>query len=157
MEFNQDNKVIQLCAKGMELEGQGKLTEASHYFDEAWNCAGTDLEKFIAAHYVARHQKSISNKLNWDNTALIHALNTEDESIKEALPSLYLNIGKCYEDLNDLDNAKSNYQSALSFATSLPNDGYGNMIKAGINKGLDRIKEKLLLTVQIQGGRTTNL
>ena len=146
MEFNQDNKVIQLCAKGMELEGQGKLTEATNYFEEGWNFAGTDLEKFIAAHYVARHQKNISDKLKWDNTALRHALNVEDEGIKEALPSLYLNIGKCYEDLNDLENARSNYQSAFSFATSLPDNGYGNMIKAGINKGFDRIKEKILLT-----------
>jgi rifampin ADP-ribosylating transferase len=140
MEFNQDNKVVQLCATGMELEGQGKLTEASNHFEEAWNLATTDFEKFTAAHYVARHQKSISDKLKWDKTALGHALNIDDQSIKETLPSLYLNIGKCYEDLHDFDNAKSNYQAAFSFTTFLPDNGYGNMIKVGINKGLDRIK-----------------
>lgn len=152
MEFNQDNKVIQLCAKGMELEGQGKLTEASNLFDEAWNMATTDFEKFTAAHYVARDQKSVSDKLKWDQTALKYALDVGDETTKATLPSLYLNIGKCYEDLNDLENAKSNYQSAFSFATYLPDDGYGNMIKAGISKGLDRIKEKILSPVQTQSG-----
>ena len=140
MEFNQDNKVVQLCATGMELEGQGKLAEAGSCFEEAWNIAATDFEKFTAAHYVARHQKSVSEKLKWDKTALIHALNIADESIKETLPSLYLNIGKCYEDLNDFDNAKNNYQAAFTFATFLPGNGYGNMIKAGIDKGLERIK-----------------
>src|SRR5215203_2465990 len=131
MEFTQDNKVVQLCATGMELEGQGKPAEASNHFEEAWDCATTDFEKFTAAHYVARHQKSIADKLKWDKTALTHALNINDESIKETLPSLYLNIGKCYEDLNDFDNARSNYMAAFTFATYLPDNGYGNMIKVG--------------------------
>ena len=139
MEFNQDNKVVQLCAIGMELEGQGKLTEAGNRFEDAWNFASSDFEKFTAAHYMARHQKTIQDKLNWDNTALKHALNINDDSIKETLPSLYLNIGKCYEDLNDFENAKSNYNAAFSFSTYLPDNGYGDMIKAGINKALDRI------------------
>lgn len=139
MEFNQDNKVVQLCAAGMELEGQGKPEEASQRFKEAWNMATTDFEKITAAHYVARHQTSIADKLKWDETALAHALNIDDESIKEILPSLYLNIGKCYEDLSDFDKAESNYRAASRFATFLPDNGYGNMLKAGIDKGLARI------------------
>ncbi|MEO8112196.1 MAG: hypothetical protein ABI594_19250 [Ginsengibacter sp.] len=56
MEFNQDNQVIQLCAKEIELEGQGQQSDAGNLFKEAWNLAITDFEKFTAAHYVARHQ-----------------------------------------------------------------------------------------------------
>ncbi len=138
MEFNPDNKVVQLCATGMELEGQGKFEEAHKYFEEAWQYAITDFERFTAAHYVARHQKNTSEKLKWDRTALMHALNIRDENIKQILPSLYLNLGKCYEDLNDFNNAISNYQSAFSFVTHLPENGYGNMIKAGIEKALNR-------------------
>lgn len=140
MDFTQDNKVVQLCAKGMELEGNGQLTEASTLFEEAWNIAATDFEKFTAAHYVARHQRSIADKLVWDKIALQHALNIDHESVKRTLPSLYLNIGKCFEDLNDFASAKNNYQAAFSFISFLPEDGYGNMIKAGINNGLNRIK-----------------
>jgi tetratricopeptide (TPR) repeat protein len=140
MEFNQDNKVVQLCAQGMEMEGQGRLTKAGDLFNEAWNAALNDFEKFIAAHYVARHQKNVSDKLKWDEVALKHALNINDKTIKETLPSLYLNIGKCYEDLDDLDNAKNNYQAGFSFISFLPDTGYGNMIKAGIANGLDRVK-----------------
>lgn len=139
MEFDPNNKVVQLCAKGMELEGQAQPAEAAKVFDEAWQVAATDLEKFTAAHYVARHQKSISDKLKWDETALQHALNMTDATMKAALPSLYLNVGKGYEDLNDLHNAHSNYQAALSCTNLLPDDGYGNMIKAGILNGLNRI------------------
>jgi tetratricopeptide (TPR) repeat protein len=139
MEFNQDNKIVQLCSTGMELEGQGKLEEAGKRFEEAWNQAATDFEKFTAAHYMARHQKSISDKLKWDKEALRFALNIEGDNIKESLPSLYLNIGKCYEDLNDFENAKNNYDAAFSFSTYLPDTGYGNMIKGGIAKAVERI------------------
>ena len=114
MQYNQDNKVVQLCVKGMELEGQGQLREASILFNDAWNIAANDFEKFTAAHYVARHQKSILDKLNWDQIALNHALNINGEAVKETLPSLYLNIGKCYEDLNDFRNAKKYYQFAYA-------------------------------------------
>ena len=140
MEFNQDNQVIQLCAKGKELEGQGKPEEASHHFKEAWHVAVTDFEKCTAAHYIARHQVTISDKLTWDEEALKYALQIEDETVKGTLPSLYLNIGKCYEDLHDFENAKSNYQAAFSYTHFLPDNGYGNMIKTGIMNGLNRVK-----------------
>jgi tetratricopeptide (TPR) repeat protein len=139
MEFDQDNKVIQLCIQGMELEGRGQAADANNLFNQAWNIATTDFEKFTAAHYVARHQTNIPDKLKWDEEALKYALCIEDETVKGALPSLYLNIGKCYEDLSDFENAKSNYQAAASFTVSLPDDGYGNMIKAGIKNGLERV------------------
>ncbi|MEO8109604.1 MAG: tetratricopeptide repeat protein [Ginsengibacter sp.] len=140
MEFNQDNKVIQLCAKGMELEGHGRPADASNLFNEAWNLATTDFEKFAASHYVARHQINILDKLKWDKKALKYALKIDNETVKGTLPSLYLNIGKCYEDLGDFENAKSNYQAAFSFTNFLADNGYGNMIKTGINNGLDRVK-----------------
>ena len=140
MEFNQDNIVIQLCTKGMESEGKGQPLEASNFFDQAWNAATTDFEKFTAAHYVARHQQSISDKLKWDKTALNHALKIDDTTVKGTLPSLYLNIGKCYEDMSDFGNAKSNYEAAFSFQNFLPDNGYGKMIKEGITNGLARVQ-----------------
>ena len=75
MDFNQDNKIVQLCARGMELEGLGQSAEAIFLFGEAWNTATTDFEKFVAAHYVARHQETAAEKLIWDKIALKHALN----------------------------------------------------------------------------------
>jgi tetratricopeptide (TPR) repeat protein len=139
MEFNHHNKVIQLCIKGMELEGEGNPEDASNHFKEAWSLAKTNFEKFTAAHYVARHQINTSDKLQWDEEALKYALQIDDQAVKETLPSLYLNIGKCHEDLNDFANAKSNYLLAFTFTNFLPDNGYGNMIKTGIINGLDRV------------------
>ncbi len=142
MQFDPNNKVVQLCAEGMELEGQGKKNEALQLFQRAWNIATNDFEKFTSAHYVARHQESTEKKLQWDETALNLALKINGDNIKVALPSLYLNVAKCYEDLGDFPKACTNYENALSHANLLPDDGYGNMIKGGIRDGLSRIKLK---------------
>jgi hypothetical protein len=40
MEFDLNNKVVQLCAKGMELEGLAQPEEAAKVFDEAWRLQG---------------------------------------------------------------------------------------------------------------------
>ena len=141
MQFDTNNKIVKLCAEGMELEGQGRKKEALDLFQRAWDEAVNDFEKFTSAHYVARHQETIEAKLKWDETALQLALKIDDDNIRGAYPSLYLNIAKCYEDLGDFDNARKNYRLALSHTGLLPDNGYGNMIKAGIMNGLSRVNK----------------
>ena len=140
MHFDTNNKIVKLCSEGMELEGRGRKEDALILFQQAWDEATNDFEKFTAAHYVARHQENIADKLKWDETALQLALKINEDNVKGALPSLYLNIAKCHEDLNDFQNAKINYKLALSFSSLLPDNGYGNMIKGGIKNGIDRVK-----------------
>src|SRR5436189_5223741 len=106
MEFDPRNNVIALCVQGMSMEDKGKPEAASRLFLQAWNEATNDFEKFTAAHYVARHQKSVVDKLTWDETALTFALNIDDETMTANYPSLYLNIAKGYEDLKDIANAQ---------------------------------------------------
>jgi len=137
------NKTVKLCAEGMDLEGEGKNEEAAKVFLQAWEQASDDKEKFTAAHYVARHQENVADKLVWDEIALDLALKIKDDSVKGAYPSLYLNIAKGYEDLKEFDKAIKNYKTALSYVDSLHEDGYGKMIKGGIENGLERIKAHL--------------
>src|SRR3954470_18737261 len=110
MEFNPNNNVIKLCIQGMDMEGKDNPEEARRLFLQAWDEATNDFEKFTAAHYVARHQKNVVDKLKWDLIALDLALKMNDDKMKGSYPSLYLNIAKCYEDLHDFENAKINYQ-----------------------------------------------
>ena len=140
MRFDANNKIVKLCAQGMELEGEGKKEEALKIFLQAWDEAANDFEKFTSAHYVARHQDNIVDKLKWDKTALDLALKINDENMKGTYPSLYLNIGKCYEDLIDFESARENYELALSFTAFLADDGYGKMIISGIRNGIERLK-----------------
>lgn len=121
MEFNPNNNIIQRCLHGMKLEDEGKPKEASAIFLKAWNEATNDFEKFLAAHYVARHQTTASDKLEWLETALQFALKINDDAVKSAFPSLYLNIAKCYEELNIPDEAKRNRELAIAY-TDKPSD-----------------------------------
>jgi rifampin ADP-ribosylating transferase len=121
MEFDPNNNVVKLCVQGMDMEGKDRPEEASRLFLQAWNEATNDFEKFTAAHYVARHKKDVRDRLKWLETALLFALKINNDAVKSALPYLYSNIAKCYEDLSDFDNAKKNRELAISF-TDKPSD-----------------------------------
>jgi len=123
MEFDPNNNVVQLCVQGLDMEGKGKPEEASSIFLRAWNEAANDFEKFTAAHFVARHQKDVRVKLKWLETALQFALKINNNVVKGAFPSLYLNIAQCYEDSGDLDNAKKNHELAISSTDELSDNG----------------------------------
>jgi len=125
----------------MAAEGLGHEEKAMNLFTCAWNESSTDFEKFTSAHFLARHQKTIPEKLIWDETALDHAIKMNDESVNGSLPSLLLNIGKCHEDLNNFELARSYFLRAHSYINFLPNDGYGKMIKSGIVAGIERMNQ----------------
>jgi hypothetical protein len=114
MEFSPNNKIVKLCLQGIGQEESGKAEEAGKLFLQAWNEATHDFEKFISAHYLARYQKNASDKLKWLETALRLALKINNDSVKSALPALYSDIAKCYEDLNDPDRAKENSELAAA-------------------------------------------
>ena len=123
MEFSPHNPIIQLCLQGMAMEDKGKPEEATKIFLQAWNEATNDFEKFTAAYYLARQQKTFSDRLKWLDTSLQSALRINDVSVAGAFPALYANIAKCYEDLGDPDSAKKNYDLAISSAERPADNG----------------------------------
>ncbi len=140
MNFDPENIVVRLCAEGMASEGLGQTDNAKLLFEQAWNEARTDFEKFTAAHFVARHQEVTYGKLKWDERALEMAMKINNDQVKASYPSLYLNIGKCHEDLNAFEQAKRHYDLAYTYLNFLPEDGYGKMIRSGIMAGLERLQ-----------------
>ena len=123
MAFDPTNHVIRLCMQGIELEEKGKAEEARSIFLQAWNESTNDFEKFTAAYYVARHQDTVRHKLKWLETSLQFALKINDVTVAGAFPSLYSNIAKCYEDLNDPARAKENDELAKSFSSNPSDSG----------------------------------
>jgi tetratricopeptide (TPR) repeat protein len=115
MEFSPTNNIVKLCLQGMALEDVGKSDEVDKLFFQAWHEARVNFEKFLAAYYVSRHQKNISDRLEWFKKTLQLALEINDSTVRSAFPPLYLNIAKCYEGLNDPNEANKYYQLAASF------------------------------------------
>lgn len=164
MEFDPNNNVVKLCLQGMEMEGKDYLEEASRLFLQAWNEAANDFEKFIAAYYVARHQKNVHDRLKWLETALQFALKINNDAVKSAFPALYSNIAICYEDFGDFDNAKKNYELANSFTDNPSDDGpfyhgtkadlqIGDLLTAGSNSNYktDLIMNHIYFTALVNG------
>jgi rifampin ADP-ribosylating transferase len=123
IKFDPNNVVIKLCMRGMSLEDSGNVEEAIAIFHKAWHEATDDYERFIAAYHLARKQKSITDKLKWMETSLQCALNINDDNVKSAYSTLYLNIAKCYEELCDSDNAKRNYELSNSYKGAPSDEG----------------------------------
>lgn len=119
--FDPNNAVIKLCMSGMGLEDSGNIEDAATMFHKAWHEATDDYERFIAAYHLARQQKSITDRIKWMETSLQCALNINDDNVKSAYSTLYLNIAKSYEELGDLDNAQRNYELANSYK-GVPSD-----------------------------------
>ena len=139
MEFDPDNPVVQLCVKGMNAEGEGKIEEAHELFQQAWDSATNNFEAFTAAHYLARNQKDPNDVLKWNLEALTLSDTIQDEGMKGQYPSLYLNVAKSYENLRNKEDAARYYQMAADSAEHLPAGKYTDMIRSGIGAGLKRV------------------
>lgn len=122
MDFHPNNPLVQLWMQGMDREGKGDPDEARRLFLQAWDVAADDYERFIAAHFLARHPADVAEKLQWLETSLRFALKVDDERVAPALPSLYSEIASCQEDLGDQADAKTNRELAIS-SSRAPSDG----------------------------------
>lgn len=144
MDFNPGNAIVKRCLQGMSMEDQGKPAEALGIFQQAWNEASNDFEKFLAAYYISRHQKNLHDTLNWLNTTLQLALKLNNDAVKSAFHSLYLKIAQCYEAMGEDDNAKKNYELAETCKYFISDNGpfyhgtradlkVGDLLTAGFN------------------------
>ena len=129
-----DNPVINLCIEGSAKELQGERQHAADLYLRAWEEAVSDLERFIAAHYVARVQSSAEMKLKWDQQALNCALKTNDEFAIESMPSLYINLAKDYQEAGSRDKAYFFYHKALACTKHLRDRGVAKLVESAVLK-----------------------
>lgn len=106
------NPVIQLCMAGTRAEFEHRLEEARQLYLQAWEARTDDYDSCIAAHYVARFQDTAEASLRWNQLALEHAQAVGDERVRDFYPSLYLNLGKSFETLDNPLEAQRYYDLA---------------------------------------------
>jgi tetratricopeptide (TPR) repeat protein len=124
----------------MQAEAQGKNEAALELFTQAWEASQTDYEACVAAHYLARQQTTPQDVLRWNEEALQRAEAVDDERVESFYPSLYLNMGYSYEVLGNRTEAMRYYQMAAARVEALPEGTYGDLVRDGVTRGLQRIE-----------------
>jgi hypothetical protein len=115
-----NNPVVKLCAEGIGIELAGKAVEAAALYRRAWEARTNEFEACIAAHYLARVQRTPQETLRWNEAALRHAERADPSRITDFYPSLYLNLGKSHEDTGNREEARRFYALAAAGAVDLP-------------------------------------
>ncbi len=139
MLFDPDNPVIQLCAAGMEVDGEP--AKALALFEQAWAARRDDFDASVAAHFVARHQATPRSALEWNERALQHADALNDDRAAALFPSLCLNLAESYRLEARLDQAEELAHRGLQTLDRLPGDsGYEQFVRAGLDRLLQRLR-----------------
>jgi hypothetical protein len=141
--------------QGVELHHhQGRRDAAREVFAQVWEDIGGEqgdpLHVCVLAHSMADVQDDVHQELMWDLRALAAADLLTDERVAQAgvpltvaglYPSLHLNLGECYRRLGDVDRARAHLRQARDRIGALGDDGYGRLIRGGLERLADRLGE----------------
>lgn len=138
MLFDLDNPVMQLCAAGMQVDGEP--AKALALFEQAWTLRRDDFDASVAAHFVARHQPTPDATREWNERALLHANALTDDRATALIPSLCLNLAESYRLDSRISDAERLARRGLSALEQLPSDdGYAQFVRVGLDRVLERI------------------
>jgi hypothetical protein len=110
--MDQNNPFVKLCIEGTRAEFEGRQDDTCALYLQAWEAVKDDYDACIAAHYVARFQKTPEDIFCWNEEALIRANAIKNDSVIDFYPSLYLNMGRSYELLGNHTEVKRYYELA---------------------------------------------
>jgi tetratricopeptide (TPR) repeat protein len=143
---------MERIAEGMALGQRGERPAARELLATIWSELekpdADPLHRVALAHAMADVQDDVHDELEWDLRALAAVEDVTDERARQAgvqspaaafYPSLHLNLGDCYRRLGDPTRAREHLERARAALDALPDDGYGRMIRAG----LERLAERL--------------
>lgn len=146
MQYEKGNIIVQQVVEGYQLQKQGNNAAAAAVFNKAWREARTVSERFLAGHFMARHQVTRIALLNWNMEVVKIAQKMDESQMYYHFPALFMNVGRCREDINNFEGAIESYTLALSHKKRLKKDDYGRMIMELILEGLERSKRLELIT-----------
>jgi hypothetical protein len=133
----------------MELSHRGEREEAREAFTQLWQNADAPLHRCAIAHAMADVQDDPREELAWDLRALDAVADVTDEDVAAAgmtsaagamRPSLHLNLGEDYRKLGELAAARRHLELGLAACDALPDDGYGRMIRGGLERLAERLE-----------------
>ena len=140
-------------AEAVELGQTGRAAEARELFTQIWSELGPDgdpLHRVTVAHHMADLQEDPHEELAWDLRALDAVDGVTDQRAADAgatgpvaafYPSLHLNLGEDYRRIGDAEAGRRHLELGRAAAGALPDDGYGQMIRGGLEGLAQRLGE----------------
>ncbi len=131
------------AALGGDREGGGRLLRA------AW--ADTEPQdhpqRCVLAHYLADLEPELADEVAWDERALEEFAEVGEQDLAAVgipsaagmAPSLHLNLADGYRRQGRVQDARHHLAAGDRVAGSLPDDGYGAMLRSG----LERLRRRL--------------
>ncbi|MFG2874012.1 hypothetical protein ACGFYU_03245 [Streptomyces sp. NPDC048337] len=142
-----EDAVMTRIGQAVILLHAGDREEARNRLGEIWSEIGEEgdsLHRCTLAHYMADAQDDPADELAWDLRALTAAQALEDgpgpgpgPAMLAFYPSLHLSLAADYVKLQRPEAARIHLARARAATGALPDDGYGNGVRAAI-AGLER-------------------
>ncbi|MEV4657360.1 hypothetical protein [Micromonospora sp. NPDC049301] len=138
--------------EAVQLGQSGQRVRAREALTALWDEIGADgdpLHRCTLAHYLADLQDTTEEELSWDERALAAVSDLTDEraqqyhhslQVQGFLPSLHLNLADCHRRLGNTAPAREHLAMAGRFVGQLPDDPYGEMIRAGIRAATEALE-----------------
>lgn len=106
-------------------------------------------QRCVLAHYLADLQPSLDDEVAWDEVALSEHGSVVDEDLAHVgitsaaalAPSLHLNLGDGYLRQSRVADARRQLVAGMEAASSLPTDGYGALIRSGLERLQGRVQD----------------
>jgi len=150
--MTEPDAVMARIGEGIALRECGERVAARDLFEQVWSEIGGEngdpFHRCALAHSMADVQDDVHEELAWDLRALAATDLLTDEraarggvagSVAGFYPSLHLNLGECYRKLGEVDRAREHLDRGRASIDDLGNDGYGQMIKDGLDQLADRL------------------
>ena len=138
---------VQVALGGDRLLGRELLSECWRDVELA-DALGA-AKRCVIAHYLADLQDTLAGEIGWDERALAEFGGVGETDLaaigipsSAALaPSLHLNLGDAYLRQRRLDAARAQVEAGLDAQETLADDGYGAMIRGGLDRLAARLAE----------------
>ena len=132
--------VLREISEVAALGQSGESAAARQRFAELWDRIDDPFHRCALAHHAADVQENPADELRWDLRALAAADAVPDPlAVHGFYPSLHLNLADVYRRLGDVERATDHLGRARAALDTLPDDGYGRMIRGGIARCADRL------------------
>ena len=134
---------VGLALGGDTQRGRDALSDCWHATTEADHA-----QRCVIAHYLADLQSSLDDEVSWDEVALSEHAHVADEELAPLgitsaaglAPSLHLNLGDGYLRQGRVDAARAQLQAGMRSLSVLADDGYGTLIRSGLDRLETRVQ-----------------